>query len=123
MSTRKEIAVAFLRLAASGRAREGFEKYGGPGFRHHNPHFNASPEALMDAMDENARQNPQKQLAVQHAVEEGDVVAVHSCVQHNAQDRGVAVVHIFRFANDRIVELWDVAQPVPDRSPNTNGMF
>ena len=38
-------------------------------------------------------------------------------------ERGFAVVHIFRFDGDRIVELWDLAQEVPDHSPNANGMF
>jgi hypothetical protein len=32
-------------------------------------------------------------------------------------------VHIFRFAGDRVVELWDVAQPLPADSPNENGAF
>jgi predicted SnoaL-like aldol condensation-catalyzing enzyme len=38
-------------------------------------------------------------------------------------DLGVALVHIFRFADGRIVELWDVGQPVPEESPNQYGMF
>ena len=29
----------------------------------------------------------------------------------------------FRFQGDRIVELWDLGQPVPEKSPNENGMF
>jgi hypothetical protein len=35
----------------------------------------------------------------------------------------IAAVHIFRFEQDRIVELWDVAQPLSKDSPNQNGMF
>ena len=38
-------------------------------------------------------------------------------------DRGTAAVHIFRFQGDRVIELWDVGQPVPENSPNENGMF
>ena len=29
----------------------------------------------------------------------------------------------FRFEDDRIAELWDLAQEVPAETPNTNGMF
>lgn len=36
---------------------------------------------------------------------------------------GAAVVHIFRFDDDRIVELWDIGQAVPEASVNENGMF
>ena len=50
-------------------------------------------------------------------------MAVHSHVRQNPNDRGAAVVHIFRFEGDRVVELWDMGQPVPENSPNENGMF
>jgi hypothetical protein len=33
------------------------------------------------------------------------------------------VVHICRFDGARIVELWDVGQPVPEHSVNALGMF
>jgi predicted SnoaL-like aldol condensation-catalyzing enzyme len=41
----------------------------------------------------------------------------------NPGDSGVATIHIFRFEGDRIVELWDVGQAVPENSLNDNGMF
>ncbi len=50
-------------------------------------------------------------------------MAVFSHVRQKAGDRGVAVVHIFRFEAGRIVELWDVGQPVPEETVNENGMF
>jgi hypothetical protein len=40
-----------------------------------------------------------------------------------SQDPGVALVHFFRFNNDEIVELRDIAQPVPPQRVNANGMF
>jgi predicted SnoaL-like aldol condensation-catalyzing enzyme len=119
----KNTALAFLRLAASGRAREAFQNYAGPGFRHHNPYFRGDAETVMQAMDENAKQNPHKILEIKHALEDGDLVAVHSHIRQQPSDRGAAVVHIFRFEDDRIVELWDVGQPVPESSPNEYGMF
>ena len=38
-------------------------------------------------------------------------------------DLGLAVVDIFRVEDGRIIEHWDVIQPVPAESANTNGMF
>ena len=122
MPTRKDVAVSFLRQAASGRVREAYEHVG-KGFRHHNPFFAGNAEALMAGMEENARENPDKQLDVLHALEDGDMVAVHSRVQQRPDDRGAALVHLFRFEGDRIAELWDIGQPVPDESVNANGMF
>ena len=77
----------------------------------------------MDAMEENAKKNPHKVVEVQLALEDGDLVAVHSRVRQRPDDAGAAVVHIFRFEGDRIVELWDLGQAVPADSPNQHGLF
>jgi predicted SnoaL-like aldol condensation-catalyzing enzyme len=74
-------------------------------------------------MEENARDNPNKTLDMKLAIEEGDLVAVHSHVRLKPDRPGGAVVHIFRFEEGRIVELWDVGQEVPEQSPNQYGMF
>jgi predicted SnoaL-like aldol condensation-catalyzing enzyme len=121
--TLKEIAVNFLKLAARGNSREAFSKYTNLNFRHHNPHFKGDAESLMIAMEENAKKNPDKTLSVQHVLQENDLVAVHSWVKMNPDDRGVAIVHIYRFEGDRISELWDIAQPMPENSPNEYGMI
>jgi predicted SnoaL-like aldol condensation-catalyzing enzyme len=122
-TTHKEAAVDFLRLAGSGKVREAYRKYVGPEFRHHNAYFRGDAESLMAAMEENAAKNPNKVLDIQRALEDGDLVAVHSHVRQNPDDRGAALVHIFRFKGDKVIELWDVAQPVPENSPNEHGMF
>jgi predicted SnoaL-like aldol condensation-catalyzing enzyme len=122
-ASRKAAAVDFLRLAASGKPREAFAKYAAAGFKHHNPFFRGDAESLIVAMEENAAQNPGKALTVHRALEDGDLVAVHSYVKHHPADRGAALTHIFRFEQERIVELWDIGQPVPESSPNQHGMF
>jgi len=119
----KETALSFLRAAASGNVREAFQKHVVPGFRHHNAYFRGDAESLMKGMEENAAKNPNKVLEVRHAIEEGDLVAVHSRVRMKPGEPGLALVHIFKFEGDRIVELWDIGQPVPENSPNENGMF
>jgi predicted SnoaL-like aldol condensation-catalyzing enzyme len=123
MGMKKDVAVSFLQNASSGRVREAFTRHVAPGFRHHNPFFAGDAQALMTGMEENARQNPNKSLSVVHALEDGDLVAVHSHVRQKPEDGGAVVVHLFRFEGDRIAELWDVGQPVPAQSVNANGMF
>jgi predicted SnoaL-like aldol condensation-catalyzing enzyme len=123
MAIRKEVAISFLRQAASGRVREAYDQHISKDFRHHNPFFAGDAQALSAGMQESARQNPDKEMDVLHALEDGDFVAVHSHVRQKPGDRGGVVVHLFRFDGDRIAELWDVGQPVPAESVNTNGMF
>lgn len=122
-TSRKDQAESFLRLAASGQVRDAYQRHVGPGFRHHNPYFPGDADSLRRAMEENATQNPDKSLDVKLVLEDGDLVAVLSHVKQDPDDRGGAVVHIFRFEEDRIVELWDVGQEIPEDSPNENGMF
>ena len=86
----------------------------------HNPYFQSDAESLMLAMDENAAQNPGKVLKVRRALQDGDLVAVHSQVKQNPADPGGAVVHIFRFEGEHIVELWDVGQGQPDPEESVN---
>ncbi|WP_223587670.1 nuclear transport factor 2 family protein [Neobacillus bataviensis] len=119
----REKAVSFLQLVASGDVREAYSKYIGPDFRHHNAFFRGDADSLMLAMEENAAKNPHKTLEVKRVIEEGDTVVVYSHVKQTQEDFGAAVVHIFRFRNDLIVELWDVGQPIPENSPNENGVF
>lgn len=119
----KQAALAFLELAATGKVREAYTRWVGVGFRHHNPFFEGSAESLMAGMEENAHQNPNKVLEVKRAMAEGELVVVHSHVRQKPGDLGAAVVHLFRFEQGRIVELWDLGQPVPEKSPNQYGMF
>ncbi len=120
----KDKAISFLQLVASGKVHEAYERYIDElDFCHHNPYFRGDAASLKLAMEENAVQNPHKILDVKLAVQEGDTVAVHSHVRQNPDDLGGAVVHIFRFQNSRIVEMWDIGQPIPEDSPNENGMF
>jgi predicted SnoaL-like aldol condensation-catalyzing enzyme len=121
--SQKDIAGDFLALAASGRAKEAFARYVGDGFPAPQRLLSRDPHSLMTAMDENAKQYPGKTLEVKMAVEEGDKVATFSKVVHSPGENGAAVVHIFRFANGKIAELWDVGQAIPDESPNQYGMF
>lgn len=121
--TYKQIAQDFLQLASKGRAREAFSMYVGNGFKHHNVYFKGDAESLMSAMEENAKKTPAKIFEVKRALQDGDLVAVHSHVLQNPGDRGAAVVHIFRFENGQIMELWDMGQAVPEETVNENGMF
>jgi predicted SnoaL-like aldol condensation-catalyzing enzyme len=119
----KESAVAFLEMAAAGQVNEAYTKFVGINFLHHNAFFEGSAEALQAGMEENARKNPNKVFEVKRVIGEDDFVVTHSHVRQKPEDLGASVVHIFRFENGRIVELWDMGQPIPADPVNKNGMF
>lgn len=122
-SAHQDIAIAFLRAAVSGQVREAWDAHVAPGFKHHNPWFPGDAASLMQGMEANAREHPHKKLDIKRALEDGALVAVHSHVILEPGQEGHALMHIFRFTGDKIVELWDIAQEVPAKSPNEYGMF
>lgn len=122
-NSNKERAVQFLKLASSGEVDEAYNQFVLSTGKHHSPHFAAGFGALKAGMKENSKQFPDKQLSIKHVVGDEDIVAVHSHVVLKPGDLGVATLHLFRFENERIVELWDFSQPVPKESPNTDGLF
>jgi predicted SnoaL-like aldol condensation-catalyzing enzyme len=50
-------------------------------------------------------------------------VAAHSLLKTSPDDRGTAAADFFRFENGKIVEHWNVLQPVPETANNDNSMF
>ena len=122
-SPRKESATSFLKLCASGNVRDAYAKYISPTFRHHNPHFAGDAESLKTGMAEAAAKFPDTALEIQRTIEEGELVAVHSRVQHGPSQPEISAVHIFRFEGELIAELWDVGHVAPADSPNEYGMF
>ncbi len=121
--TKKEIAQSFLKLSAKGESPEAFSLYVGENFKHHNVYFKGDGNTLMIAMEESAKTNPNKVFEIQRALEDGDLVSVHSRVVLEKGDVEMALIHIFRFDKDKIMELWDFGQVVPTDLVNENGMF
>lgn len=118
-----EIAAEFLTLCASGRVREAYDRHVAGAFVHHNVHFPGDRESLLSAMEQSASAEPNKSFVVQQVIASGDRVAVHSHLTRVQAGQEYSVVHILRFDDGKIVELWDVAQEIPAGSPNELGAF
>jgi predicted SnoaL-like aldol condensation-catalyzing enzyme len=117
------IATDFLRQCCDGRVAEAYDQHVAQDFRHHNAWFRGDAAALRAGMAQNAAQFPGKSIRFVRTVEDGADVAVFSHVHHVPGDRGFGVAHFFRFEGERIAELWDIAQEVPEQVVNENGMF
>lgn len=120
---KKDIAIYFLNTVVAGQVDEAYNNYIDTGFVHHNAYFPGDREALLAAMKDSNAANPDRKLMIKHTIEDGDFVAIHSHMTLKPADTGLAAVHLFRFKDDKIAELWDLAQPVQKESPNQNGMF
>jgi predicted SnoaL-like aldol condensation-catalyzing enzyme len=65
-------------------------------------------------------QHPQLRQDVKRITADGDLVMAHSLIKFSPEDRGTAVVDILRFEDGKIVEHWDVRQPVPEATASGN---
>jgi predicted SnoaL-like aldol condensation-catalyzing enzyme len=102
---------------------EAFERYVGPYYRQHNPTVADGKEAILEALRKWMPQTPGLHYAFKHVWSDGDRVIVHSQVSTSPTDRGQAVIDIFRLEKGKIVEHWDVAEAIPEKSLNDNSMF
>src|SRR5436190_16280124 len=104
--TNKEKAKQFLQLASAGKVDEAYAQFIAEDFIHHNQYFKGDRKSLMQGMKD-APAN--KTIDIKMILEDGDKVTTLSHVKM-ASGTSVAVVHIFRFKNDKVAELWDLGQ-------------
>jgi predicted SnoaL-like aldol condensation-catalyzing enzyme len=121
LQANKELAMNFLQLVVAGNIDEAYQKYVDMDGKHHNAFFPAGFPDLQRAMKEDQAQSPNKQITFVNVLGDGDRVAVHSHLRRGSDD--MAVVHLFRFKDGRIVEFWDCGQVLPQEIPNRDGAF
>jgi len=80
-------------------------------------------EALKRFLDMIRAQTPDAVHDVKRAFVDGDHVIVHYHVRRWPEDKGWAVIDIFRIENGLIAEHWDVLQDVGEGGPNPNSPF
>jgi predicted SnoaL-like aldol condensation-catalyzing enzyme len=105
------------------KVKEGFDKFVGDKYIQHNPIAADGKEAAVEVLGKFMAAVPTWSYEIKHTYVDGNIVIVHSHVRAKPEDRGNAVVDIFRFEKGKIVEHWDVIQAIPEKSANSNTMF
>jgi len=119
----KEIVIAFYDAAINDKDFEAASAYLGDVYRQHNPMAADGPEGLK-AFLAFAKENLSSfKVEFKRVLADGDFVIVHAHARANPEDRGSAVMDIFRVENGKVVEHWDVIQPIPEKAMNDNTMF
>ncbi len=122
--TPKAVVTKFItELYVEKRARAAFETWVEPGYIQHNPLAATGRDAAIAFLEPFFQGHPDAVYSIKRIIADGNLVAVHSHAKFAAGDRGLAVIDILRVEHCKIAEHWDVAQPVPDKSANSNGMF
>jgi predicted SnoaL-like aldol condensation-catalyzing enzyme len=105
------------------RPQEAVARHVGAHYTQHNPQVGDGPQAFVDFVTDFARRHPALHAQFKRVIAEGEYVVLHAHVRVAADDPGMAAIDIFRLSDGKIVEHWDVLQPVAGHSANNNGMF
>jgi predicted SnoaL-like aldol condensation-catalyzing enzyme len=120
----KEVVTRFLtQFYLEKRVRQAFETWVEPGYIQHNPLAATGRDAAIAFLEPFFQSHPDAVYSIKRVIADGNLVAVHSHAKFTADERGLAVIDILRVEHCKIAEHWDVAQPVPEKSANSNGMF
>jgi predicted SnoaL-like aldol condensation-catalyzing enzyme len=94
-----------------------------PNYIQHNPNVASGSASFISFFTEHFKSDPQARSTIVRSAVDGDLVFLHVHSTSNPQDRGNAIVDIFRVDHGKIAEHWDVIQPVPGHAANDNTMF
>jgi predicted SnoaL-like aldol condensation-catalyzing enzyme len=123
MEANKKTVLEFYEKAINQKDFEAASVYLGPRYVQHNPNAADGPEGLKAYITFLREKFPDAHSDVIRIFADGDYVIQHVHSVPTPDSRGNAIVNIYKLENGKIVEHWDVIQPVPERSANDNTMF
>jgi predicted SnoaL-like aldol condensation-catalyzing enzyme len=119
----KQIVLEFYEKALNGKNPEAAASYFGSHYTQHNPGVADGADGFRKFIEFLQQKYPQAHSEAKHVFADGNYVIVHSHAIQEPGTRGAAIIDIFRLENKKIVEHWDVIQPLPETASNSNGMF
>jgi predicted SnoaL-like aldol condensation-catalyzing enzyme len=119
----KKIVVDFYDKAINQKDFEAASKHLGSRYTQHNPNAADGPEGLKAFLQFLKEKFPNSRSEIKRVFADGDFVILHVHAVREPGARGNAIVDIFKLENGKVVEHWDVVQPIPEKAVNTNGMF
>ena len=110
----------YIEVVVNGREFDRIDEFVAEDLIQRNPNLPNGREALREFWVGFMGGQPEARFTVARVISEGDLVVEHSLFQSNPEDRGAAVVDIYRVEDGLIVEHWDVVQPVPEEFASGN---
>ena len=123
MEQNKKTVAALYDAVLNKKDFEEASKYLGPRYTQHNPNAADGPEGLKGFVNFLKEKFPNNKSEIKRIFADGDYVIVHVHAVREPGTRGNAIIDIFKLENGKVVEHWDVVQPIPEKAANNNGMF
>jgi predicted SnoaL-like aldol condensation-catalyzing enzyme len=119
----KKLVREFYDKALNEKDYEAAAKYLGSKYTQHNPRAADGAEGLKSYLEFLKGKFPKSRSEIKRVFAEGDYVILHVHAVREPGTKGQAIIDIFKVADGKIVEHWDVVQDVPDQALNSNTMF
>lgn len=97
--------------------------YVGNRYVQHNPGAPDGPDGFRKFIGFLREKFPNSHSEIKRSFVDGDYVILHVHAVREPGTRGNAIVDIFKLEDGKIVEHWDVVQPIPENPANNNTMF
>ena len=119
----RKVIADFARIFyAEKDVKRAFETYVVPNYVQHNPGIADGRDAAVAALTP-MFSAPGAKFEVKRIVVDRDHAVIHLFGRGDPKTPGAAVADIYRLKDGKIVEHWDVLQPMPAKSANPHPMF
>jgi predicted SnoaL-like aldol condensation-catalyzing enzyme len=122
LEANKKTVMAFYEAGPNKKDFDAASKFIGERYVQHNPLIADGPKGFKTFFSFLKATFPKLRGEIKRVVAEGDYVIVHTHGVRVPGERGAAIVDIFKLEDGKIVEHWDVVQPIPEDAVNQNGM-
>lgn len=123
MELNKQTVLAFYEAGINQKDFDTAAQLIGERYVQHNPRIADGIQGFKAFLAELKETFPLLRAEIKNVFAEGDFVVGHVQGVRVPGQRGTAIVDIFRLEDGKIVEHWDVMQPIPEDAANGNGMF
>ena len=121
--TNKEIVLDFIEKAVNQGDFEAASIHFGPKYIQHNPNIADGVDGFRAYVQQLRASFPLVKGEVKRIFAEGDFVIVHLHAKREPAEEGLAIVDIFRLEGRKLVEHWEVRQPMTESALHSNGMI
>ncbi|HTV80920.1 MAG TPA: ester cyclase [Steroidobacteraceae bacterium] len=123
LALNKKLVLEFYQKLIGEKDFEAARPYMGSLYRQHAPYAADGHEGVAEWVRKFKEAFPQHHYEVKKVIAEGDFVVLHLHGKSGLHPFGESVVDIFRIEDGKVVEHWDVIQPIPETADNANSMF
>ncbi|MBR0794734.1 nuclear transport factor 2 family protein [Bradyrhizobium jicamae] len=119
----RQAVLAFYEKGLNQKDADAALAYVGNRYVQHNPGAPDGPEGFRKFIAFLRDKFPNSHSEIKRSFVDGDYVILHVHAVREPGTRGNAIVDIFKLEDGKIVEHWDVVQPIPENAANSNTMF